>query len=868
MPDHKTYYGLLEKQCLFCSPEHHNQGDLILLYSDNFYLFAPLGAFIEGYIIIASRTCHYKGNKIRSISEIPVEWMDELGFLRGVVSDFYRFTYDNNPGLSFEHGKAGACISISGETQHCYHPHLCCFPVNFPLWDENGFTLGGEYKPDYIEGFHNLRTHVNHAPYLYADFVSINEKLEVGKADREENICKVAVLSEKTKVDSQYLRKILFCKLMDAPLLNKRVTLEKDAWDWRKYPFVDRAKTLVQTFRQWLKNNDRYAVQWPGPGTSNKPPVIAFLNSVVRSTCQGNTIASTKFLRTWMGKEQYGPVGKFLSQLNEDHESRRPKVLDIGCGAGNYLKIFYDLGIEATGIDNCPEMIDIARELVNTPTGALGEVSPTPIPRVLNKSVYELDFEDNSFDGIWCSALVVHMPRVMMPSFLSELNRISQDQSIIYISAQTQQPGSCDLRYEGRVFFYYSDAELQRLFHQAGLVVSQSWEAIVKDGTFGSKGEKIWKHYILKKENRITKNDQTPGVSESAQSKGLGDRENTGTVDAALLNGSLEKRRFLVTEITKCPTPPAWFWKDRNMEAYGRYAVTHGLWNLASKGARPVCGKVLIKAPGEINRNDFDKLIRGASEGVNFLVDFPLEVKRQPASELDCVSYFYGSIAPSDMLHSGNARPGQHLVVLGGIGLFTAGFVAREDSMHLDANSQKALENLINNPPSRILEAGLLAEQHLAACVVTPNSGLISACQHLATLIGRIDIHIDLSDITVDPIVKTVSKASGKDLLKMMLGLGQGQLLCTVEKDALGPLNAAMRTLDCPVHLIGWIGAGSGSLWYHHSRGTTLINDIPNQNNQHDFTNGDAISPILHWIKNSSLIKEEEDVYGMVEQLA
>ena len=60
--------------------------------------------------------------------------------------------------------------------------------------------------------------------------------------------------------------------------------------------------------------------------------------------------------------------------------------MDIGCGTGNHLLLFHRLGLDVTGIDASPYMLDIARS-------RLGNKASLKIGRA-----EDLPFEDNEFD--------------------------------------------------------------------------------------------------------------------------------------------------------------------------------------------------------------------------------------------------------------------------------------------------------------------------------------------------------------------------------------------------------------------------------------------------------------------------------------
>ena len=65
---------------------------------------------------------------------------------------------------------------------------------------------------------------------------------------------------------------------------------------------------------------------------------------------------------------------------------RGERILDIGCGTGNHLLLFHRLGLDVTGIDASPYMLDIARS-------RLGNKASLKIGRA-----EDLPFEDNEFD--------------------------------------------------------------------------------------------------------------------------------------------------------------------------------------------------------------------------------------------------------------------------------------------------------------------------------------------------------------------------------------------------------------------------------------------------------------------------------------
>jgi len=72
-----------------------------------------------------------------------------------------------------------------------------------------------------------------------------------------------------------------------------------------------------------------------------------------------DTYAKGKQLNKWPFSEVISDTNRFLTSWSKP---RAPRVLEIGCGAGNNLWLFADLGFEVTGVDISKTAITAARE--------------------------------------------------------------------------------------------------------------------------------------------------------------------------------------------------------------------------------------------------------------------------------------------------------------------------------------------------------------------------------------------------------------------------------------------------------------------------------------------------------------------------
>lgn len=97
------------------------------------------------------------------------------------------------------------------------------------------------------------------------------------------------------------------------------------------------------------------------------------------------------------------------------------KIIDIGSGSGRDGKDLVDMGYEYIGTDISEGLLKIAKK-----------INPG-VPYFL-KSVYDLDFEKESFDGFWASAVLLHIPKDRIDEALTSIRNIIKPGGIGFIS--------------------------------------------------------------------------------------------------------------------------------------------------------------------------------------------------------------------------------------------------------------------------------------------------------------------------------------------------------------------------------------------------------------------------------------------------
>lgn len=115
---------------------------------------------------------------------------------------------------------------------------------------------------------------------------------------------------------------------------------------------------------------------------------------------------------------------KLIEEFSSKIKGR--KVLDLGCGPGHDSYLFAELGYEVTGLDYSSEMITQAKKLKESAKNisfAVGDMT-------------QLDkyFEPNTFDAVWASASLLHIPTHQIEKVLAGLATICRSGAYVFIS--------------------------------------------------------------------------------------------------------------------------------------------------------------------------------------------------------------------------------------------------------------------------------------------------------------------------------------------------------------------------------------------------------------------------------------------------
>ena len=153
-------------------------------------------------------------------------------------------------------------------------------------------------------------------------------------------------------------------------------------------------------------------------------------------------------------------TNKYLSYLKP-----KASILDIGCGAGEKSKFLIEKGFEVTGIDFSEKMIKLAKDQV-------------PAGKFFVKDIKKpLGFND-SFDGIFAQAVLLHIPKNDIVGVLKNIIAPLKPKGYFYVAVKELRQGGKDEEivkendygydYE-RFFSYLTLDELKKFVQDIGL---------------------------------------------------------------------------------------------------------------------------------------------------------------------------------------------------------------------------------------------------------------------------------------------------------------------------------------------------------------------------------------------------------------
>lgn len=142
------------------------------------------------------------------------------------------------------------------------------------------------------------------------------------------------------------------------------------------------------------------------------------------------------------------------------------RILDLGCAAGRDSAILRDAGFEVVGVDLSKNLLKLAKERV------LGV-------KFLCMDARRLNFEHDTFDGIWAHAMLLNLDRSEVPSVLHDFWRIMKPKGICLIGVKEGKGekfiGEDLVDNMKRRETYFGQSEMKGLLSEIGFEISKSY---------------------------------------------------------------------------------------------------------------------------------------------------------------------------------------------------------------------------------------------------------------------------------------------------------------------------------------------------------------------------------------------------------
>lgn len=172
----------------------------------------------------------------------------------------------------------------------------------------------------------------------------------------------------------------------------------------------------------------------------------------------------------------------YIKKLLDFISKSEPFILDVGCGDGRHCVLIEKSGGRFLGIDLSQAMVEVAKKYY--PKGNFRKMD-----------MRKLDFFDNSFDGIWASGSIYHVPKSDLGQVIEEFKRVLTIDGALAINfklGKGEGMESDPKSYSGspRYFAYYLEGEMRDIMGTFGFEVLDSVN--YPEEIFGDKIQQIW----------------------------------------------------------------------------------------------------------------------------------------------------------------------------------------------------------------------------------------------------------------------------------------------------------------------------------------------------------------------------------------
>lgn len=143
------------------------------------------------------------------------------------------------------------------------------------------------------------------------------------------------------------------------------------------------------------------------------------------------------------------------------HVKQHGHILDAGCGSARDAAYFKNQGFTVSAFDASPALAKLASNYLQQP--------------VEIKTFKELECV-NKYDGIWCCASLLHVPKAELPQVFLKLQKALKPDGVLYVSFKY---GTQERVHNGREFTDLNESALTALItHHTELEIIKQWQTV------------------------------------------------------------------------------------------------------------------------------------------------------------------------------------------------------------------------------------------------------------------------------------------------------------------------------------------------------------------------------------------------------
>ena len=145
------------------------------------------------------------------------------------------------------------------------------------------------------------------------------------------------------------------------------------------------------------------------------------------------------------------------------------RILDVGAGSGRDVALLMEMGFDAWGLEPSEQM---RAEAVRAFPELVGKILPLGLPLPENAEV------GRPYDGVICSAVLMHVPEAEQFNAAFSLKRLLKEKGRLFISVPSARPGLNEAGRDeaGRLFKPLEPEYVILLFERLGFQLLRRWE--------------------------------------------------------------------------------------------------------------------------------------------------------------------------------------------------------------------------------------------------------------------------------------------------------------------------------------------------------------------------------------------------------